>query len=97
MTIDYEAFANGFLIVVTGLLTYMGVRKGVKAPEPEPEPPAQSFALKMAMIDNRAVEALAASVETLNATVMENNKLISKDIHDREIREEVARQIKDRQ
>ena len=93
---DYEAFANALLIVVTGLLTFFGVRKGIKGQSADGDK-SEPFKLDMAMVDNEKIKALAGSVEALNNTMMETNKLLSKDIHDREIREEVARQIKDRQ
>lgn len=92
---DYEAFANALLIVVTGLLTFFGVRKGIKGNASEGEKP-EALKLDMAIMNNRAINALAASVEVLNQTVTETNKLITREIHEREFDEEVERRIKDR-
>ncbi|GHA15021.1 hypothetical protein GCM10007989_07210 [Devosia pacifica] len=94
MNLDYEALANGLLVVITGLLGYFGIRRGIKKPEAERSP--NDLELKLAMVDNRAINALAASVETLNATLQRTNTLMADEAREREIEDEVERRLKDR-
>ena len=94
MNLDYEALANGLLVVITGLLGYFGIRRGIKKPETERSP--NDLELKLAMVDNRAINALAASVETLNATLQRTNTLMADEAREREIEDEVERRLKDR-
>lgn len=97
MAIDYEAIANAALVFVTGLILWVGGRKGLAGGKGSQQSgQGDQIKLDMAMMDNRAINALSASVEMLNQTVTETNRLISREVHDREIAEEVARQMKDR-
>lgn len=93
--IDYEAAANAFLIFVTGLLGYFGIRKGFRTSAAEGD--VKPLKLDMAMVDNRAIEALAISVETLNTTMRETNRLMANEAREREIEDEVERRLKERE
>lgn len=97
MTIDYEGLANAALVFVTGLILWFGGRKGLaggKAAQPEPE--QKTLKLDMAMVDNREIKALAGTLEAVNMTLVETNKLITREINEREFDEEVERRIKER-
>lgn len=84
---DYEQLANAALLFVTGLLGWFGIRKGLRGPAEVPVEEPGKLKLDMAMVDNRPINALASTLETLNQTVKETNRLIATELRDREVDE----------
>lgn len=63
-TIDLEKAANALLILITGLLTYFGIRRGIRSgtPTAEARAEASTFEVAGAIVDSSAIKALAGEV-----------------------------------
>lgn len=57
---DYEGMANGLLIVITGILGWFGIRRGMKSEGAKEAP--KTLEIAGALVDSRAVEKLSGEV-----------------------------------
>ena len=60
--IDFEKAANGILILVTGLLGYFGIRRGLRAPSRSQENDGHTVEVAGALVDSAAVRQLSGEV-----------------------------------
>lgn len=60
--IDFEKAANGILILVTGLLGYFGIRKGLRAPSRSQENDGHTVEVAGALVDSAAVRQLSGEI-----------------------------------
>ena len=88
--INFQNVANGLLVVVLALLSALGIRRGKQQAD---EGKTGVHETNIITTDTDAMNRLAGSVEALNVTATDIAMMLRKELHDREIDEEVQRRI----
>ncbi len=71
--VNWEAFANGLLIVVVGLLSALGLRGGKKAAD---KPKDETMQVLGAVIDNRKADELVRSIKDQTEAIKRNTETL---------------------
>lgn len=88
--IDLNAVANGILVVIVGLLSWLGIKKGRDAKEEDSTPASRHVELAGAVIDNHKADQLIDAVNH-NTHALRETSGIFEDIREelREVRNDI--------
>lgn len=88
--IDLNAVANGILVVIVGLLSWLGINRGRKAKEEDEAPAARHVELAGAVIDSHKADQIIEAVNR-NTNALRESAGLFEDIREelREIRGDI--------